>query len=103
MLFGHYNKRCQKEIDPTAEYYPYAFTGMGLKHRITTLGAAIGLHQLHHAADIETRRRAILARYTTGLAGNPVVTPAIVPDTDGQHWSLCARAAIPPRQRLGLP
>src|SRR5205807_200800 len=32
LLFGHYNKRCQAEIDPSAPYYPYAFTGMGLKH-----------------------------------------------------------------------
>lgn len=85
LLFGHYNKRCQKEIDPGAEYYPYAFTGMGLKHRITTLGAAIGVHQLDHATDIEARRRAILTRYATGLAGNPVITPAIGPETDGEH------------------
>jgi perosamine synthetase len=85
LLFGHYNKRCQTEIDPGAEYYPYAFTGMGLKHRITTLGAAIGAHQLDHATEIETRRRAILTRYTTSLADNPVITTAIVPDTDAQH------------------
>ncbi|MGH3765925.1 MAG: DegT/DnrJ/EryC1/StrS family aminotransferase [Pseudonocardiaceae bacterium] len=85
LLFGHYNKRCQTEIHPGAEYYPYAFTGMGLKHRITTLGAAIGVHQLDHAPDVETRRRAILTRYTTGLADNPVITPAIVPEADGQH------------------
>ncbi|WP_033440893.1 DegT/DnrJ/EryC1/StrS family aminotransferase [Saccharothrix sp. NRRL B-16314] len=85
LLFGHYNKRCQKEIHPGAEYYPYAFTGMGLKHRITTLGAAIGVHQLDHAPDIETRRRTILTRYASGLADNPVITPAIVPETDGQH------------------
>lgn len=85
LLFGHYNKRCQTEIDPGAEYYPYAFTGMGLKHRITTLGAAIGVHQLHHASEIEARRRAILTRYTASLAGNPVITTAIVPDTDAQH------------------
>ncbi len=85
LLFGHYNKRCQKEINPGAEYYPYAFTGMGLKHRITTLGAAIGVHQLDHAVDIETRRRAILARYAAGLADNPVITPAIVSKADGKH------------------
>lgn len=85
LLFGHYNKRCQKEIDPSAEYYPYAFTGMGLKHRITTLGAAIGVHQLAHAADIERRRRTILARYVAGLADNPVIAPAVVPEADGQH------------------
>ncbi|MFE0025522.1 DegT/DnrJ/EryC1/StrS family aminotransferase [Amycolatopsis sp. NPDC059021] len=85
LLYGHYNKRCQHEIDPAAEYYPYAFTGMGLKHRITTLGAAIGVHQLAHAADIEARRRAVLTRYTTALHGNPVITPAIVPETDSDH------------------
>jgi dTDP-4-amino-4,6-dideoxygalactose transaminase len=85
LLFGHYNKRCQAEIDRNASYYPYAFTGMGLKHRITTLGAAIGLHQLRHAAGIEDRRRRILRRYLTGLADNPVITPEIVPETDGQH------------------
>jgi dTDP-4-amino-4,6-dideoxygalactose transaminase len=85
LLFGHYNKRCQKEINPSAEYYPYAFTGMGLKHRITTLGAAIGVHQLGRAADIENRRRAILARYAAGLADNPVIAPAVVSETDGLH------------------
>jgi perosamine synthetase len=85
LLFGHYNKRCQKEIDPTAEYFPYAFTGMGLKHRITTLGAAIGVHQLDHAADIEARRRTTLTRYVTDLADNPVITPVIVPGAEGQH------------------
>ena len=85
LLFGHYNKRCQQEIDPNAEYYPYAFTGMGLKHRITTLGAAVGVHQLGIAGDIERRRRATLARYISGLDSNPVIAPAVVPDTDGQH------------------
>ncbi|WP_322770653.1 DegT/DnrJ/EryC1/StrS family aminotransferase, partial [Frankia sp. Cr1] len=29
LLFGHYNKRCKTEIDPAADYYPFAFTGMG--------------------------------------------------------------------------
>ncbi len=58
LLFGHYNKRCLTEIDPNAEYYPFAFTGMGLKHRITTLGAAIGVHQLARAGEIERRDRA---------------------------------------------
>jgi dTDP-4-amino-4,6-dideoxygalactose transaminase len=85
LLYGHYNKRCLSEIDRAAPYYPFAFTGMGLKHRITTLGAAIGVHQLEHARDIETRRRAILAHYSTELVGNPVITPVTVPDSDGCH------------------
>jgi dTDP-4-amino-4,6-dideoxygalactose transaminase len=85
LLYGHYNKRCVKEISKNAEYYPYAFTGMGLKHRITTLGAAIGVHQLGRAADIEARRRSVLARFIAGLAGNPVISPIVVPATQGQH------------------
>src|SRR5258707_7447945 len=64
LLYGHYNKRCVKEIGKNAEYYPYAFTGMGLKHRITTLGAAIGVHQLSRAPDIEAPSPDDLARFT---------------------------------------
>ncbi|TDD68413.1 aminotransferase class V-fold PLP-dependent enzyme [Actinomadura darangshiensis] len=85
LLYGHYNKRCLTEIDPTAEFAPFAFTGMGLKHRITTLGAAIGLHQLSRADDIERRRRTVLDTFVNGLDGNPVLTPAIVPAEVGQH------------------
>jgi len=76
LLHGHYNKRCYQEIDPAAEYYSFAFTGMGLKSRMTTLGAAIGLHQLAAAPQIEARRRAIHDRYRDGLADNPVVSVA---------------------------
>lgn len=85
LLYGHYNKRCLAEIGQDAEYYPFAFTGMGLKHRITTLGAAIGLHQLERAGDIEARRRAVLSTFIASLDGNPVIIPAIVPADHGQH------------------
>jgi perosamine synthetase len=85
LLYGHYNKRCLTEIDQSADHYAYAFTGMGLKHRITTLGAAIGVHQLARAADIETRRRDVLGTFVEGLAGNPVIAPAVVPATHGSH------------------
>jgi perosamine synthetase len=85
LLYGHYNKRCSEEISKDAPYYPYALTGMGLKHRITTLGAAIGVHQLGRAADIETRRRGVLSRFSAALAGNPVISPILVPATQGQH------------------
>ncbi|GIF01131.1 DegT/DnrJ/EryC1/StrS family aminotransferase [Paractinoplanes rishiriensis] len=85
LLFGHYNKRCQTEIDPDADYYPFAYTGMGLKHRMHPLAAAIGLHQLQRAGQIEQRRRQILDRLTTGLAGNPVITTAVVPTDRGRH------------------
>lgn len=84
LLFGHYNKRCLTEIDPAAPYYPYAVTGMGLKERITTLGAALGVHQLDHAGEIEDRRRAILDRYTRVLADNPVIAPVPL-DPQARH------------------
>jgi perosamine synthetase len=85
LLFGHYNKRCRTEIDPAADYYPFAFTGMGLKHRIHPLAAAIGVHQLTRARDIEQRRRAVLGRFVTGLHSNPVITPVAVPADRGSH------------------
>jgi len=85
LLHGHYNKRCFKEIDPTRAYYPYALTGMGLKSRATTLGAAIGLDQLGKAKDIEARRRAVLAAYTDALSGNPVLSPVLVDPAHGRH------------------
>ncbi|MFD6770818.1 DegT/DnrJ/EryC1/StrS family aminotransferase, partial [Micromonospora chalcea] len=69
----------------SAEYYPFAFTGMGLKHRMTTLGAAIGLHQLAQADKIEARRRGVLSRVRQELADNPVVTPVLVPEDRGRH------------------
>jgi perosamine synthetase len=85
LLFGHYNKRCQSEIDPGTDYYPFAYTGMGLKHRMHPLAAAIGVHQLQRASEIERRRRQILERVTTGLAVNPVITTAVVPAHHGRH------------------
>ncbi|MEU1606018.1 DegT/DnrJ/EryC1/StrS family aminotransferase [Micromonospora matsumotoense] len=85
LLFGHYNKRCQSEIDPKADYYPFAYTGMGLKHRMHPLAAAIGVHQLGRADDIEQRRREILDRVTASLAANPVITTSLVPHQLGRH------------------
>lgn len=85
ILYAHYNKRARAEIDVGSPWYPYAYTGMGLKHRITTLGAAIGVHQLARAAEIQARRRAVLDRFAKALAGNPVIAPLIVPADAGRH------------------
>nr|WSX75836.1 aminotransferase class I/II-fold pyridoxal phosphate-dependent enzyme [Streptomyces sp. NBC_00899] len=85
LLHGHYNKRCFSEINPERPYAAYALTGMGLKSRATTLGAAIGLDQLRKAPQIQARRRAILDAYTAELADNPVVSPAVVDPRLGQH------------------
>jgi len=85
VLYAHYNKRALAEIDPASDLHAFAFTGMGLKHRMTTLGAAIGVHQLARAKDIETRRRTNLSRFIDTLATNPVLTPIVVPADLGEH------------------
>ncbi|MFD7735033.1 DegT/DnrJ/EryC1/StrS family aminotransferase [Kitasatospora phosalacinea] len=85
LLHGHYNKRSFQEINPQAPHYRYALTGMGLKSRMTTLSAAIGLDQLGKADDIEQRRRAILDRFADVLDGNPVVSLATVDPERGSN------------------
>ncbi|AYF75286.1 aminotransferase class V-fold PLP-dependent enzyme [Nocardia yunnanensis] len=85
ILFGHYGKRSATEIDAAKPYARFAMTGMGLKERITTLGAAIGVHQLARAADIEDRRRAILDRFAQALADNPALQPIRVDLAEGSH------------------
>ncbi|MEU5383243.1 DegT/DnrJ/EryC1/StrS family aminotransferase [Kitasatospora cineracea] len=85
LLHGHYNKRSFKEISPDAPYYRYALTGMGLKSRMTTLSAAIGLDQLAKADDIERRRRAVLGQFAAVLDGNPVVSLANVDPERGAN------------------
>ncbi len=85
LLHGHYNKRCFTEIDRSRPYYPYALTGMGLKARATTLGAAIGLDQLAKADAIEARRRQVIDLFLSALDGNPVVSPVVVAPHNGAH------------------
>ena len=46
LLHGQYNKRCKNELPPGYHLARYAVTGMGLKHRIHPLAAAIALDQL---------------------------------------------------------
>ncbi|WP_327749785.1 aminotransferase class I/II-fold pyridoxal phosphate-dependent enzyme [Streptomyces europaeiscabiei] len=85
LLHGQYNKRCFQEISADRPHAAYALTGMGLKSRSTTLGAAIGLDQLAVAADIESRRRHILGRFDKALAGNPVVSLSRSAGDRGEH------------------
>ncbi|MFI6281684.1 aminotransferase class I/II-fold pyridoxal phosphate-dependent enzyme [Streptomyces sp. NPDC050988] len=85
VLYAHYNKRSLTEIDPAAEHFPFAFTGMGLKERMTTLGAAIGMHQLGRADQVEARRRQNLDALIKTLDGNPVIAPVTVPPERGEH------------------
>jgi dTDP-4-amino-4,6-dideoxygalactose transaminase len=91
LLYGHYNKRCLKEISSEAEYYPFAFTGMGLKHRLTTLGAAIGLHQLARAGDIEKRPTRVSTASTWWAY---VLSPATRPSPGTSSFP-----SVPPKER----
>ena len=45
-MHGQYNKLCRNESPPDSPFHPFALTGMGLKHRLLPLAAAIGLEQL---------------------------------------------------------
>lgn len=85
LLHGHYNKRARTEIPADRAYSRYALTGMGLKARPTTLGAAIGLDQLAKADAIEHRRREILEAFRDALADNPVISPVLVDPAQGTH------------------
>ncbi|WP_100448108.1 DegT/DnrJ/EryC1/StrS family aminotransferase [Glycomyces xiaoerkulensis] len=62
LLHGQYNKRCRNELPEDHEFYRYAVTGMGLKHRIHALAARIALDQLR---DLDTylEGRANVANY----------------------------------------
>jgi perosamine synthetase len=96
LLYGHYNKRSLTEINPDREYYPFAFTGMGLKERMHTLAAAIGVHQLHRADEIERRRRTILDRFAMGLGANPVIRPLVAKANRAMHGLYVAGLSFHP-------
>jgi dTDP-4-amino-4,6-dideoxygalactose transaminase len=71
LLHGQYNKRCRTEIPEHHSLHRYAVTGMGLKHRIHPLAAAIALDQLGHLDDYLTGRNRIAAHITDRLDGLP--------------------------------
>ena len=84
LLFGHYNKRCRKEIDQNSPLYEYAITGYGLKLRAHPLAIAMADEQFDHLEKwIESKNRN--AEYLTKLLKNisgiklPVVKKTIRP------------------------
>jgi len=56
-LLGHYNKRCQQEIDENSPLYQYRVTGMGLKLRAHPLAISIAKEQLTHLQDWHKQKR----------------------------------------------
>ncbi len=85
LLFGHYNFRCQREIDPQKPYYKYALTGMGLKHRAHPLAMALGVNQLNAVKDIESRRRRNLITLTKGIKKDSALQPILIDPIKGEH------------------
>ncbi|MGY1982930.1 DegT/DnrJ/EryC1/StrS family aminotransferase [Nocardia gipuzkoensis] len=74
LLHGQYNKRCRNEIPAHSDLSRYAVTGMGLKHRIHPLAAAIALEQLAHLDDYLTGRQRIAEYIHDELRREPGLT-----------------------------
>lgn len=71
LLHGQYNKRTKSEIPEGHPLYSYAATGMGLKHRIHPLAAAIALNQLERLEHYLDGRAQIAAYLIEQLRDTP--------------------------------
>ena len=76
-----------REVFDRNEAWFYEVVAPGFKYNLTDIAAALGIHQLHKAQAFLQRRSAIAARYTAGLAGLPVQTPYLHPDST-HAWHL---------------
>ncbi len=86
LLHGHYNKRCRSEIPEDHPLARFGVTGMGLKHRIHPLAAALGLQQLGRL-DHSLEGRASFARYLCEqLAMLPGISVPQVPSSAWPAW-----------------
>ncbi|MFI6042607.1 DegT/DnrJ/EryC1/StrS family aminotransferase [Nocardia sp. NPDC051321] len=74
LLHGQYNKRCRSGIPADSALHRYAVTGMGLKHRIHPLAAAIALEQLSRLDDYLDGRQRIAEHIAEELGELPGVT-----------------------------
>lgn len=102
LLHGQYNKRCRNEIPESDPLYRYAITGMGLKHRIHPLAAAIGLDQLSNLDTYLAGRDRIAAYLCERLREIPGVEPIVPMEGDRSSWyGLILR--YHPGQLGGLP
>lgn len=86
LLHGQYNKRCTREIPKDHPLYPYAVTGMGLKHRIHPLAASIALDQLYHLDDYLVGRAEIAQFLTTELHDVPGIRVPSVSNKLQPSW-----------------
>jgi dTDP-4-amino-4,6-dideoxygalactose transaminase len=86
LLHGQYNKRCRNEIPKTDERYRYAVTGMGLKHRIHPLAAAMGLEQLGSLDDYLAGRETVAASLCEQLRDIHGIEPIVPAEGDRSSW-----------------
>jgi dTDP-4-amino-4,6-dideoxygalactose transaminase len=76
-----------REVFDRNEAWFYEVVAPGFKYNLTDIAAALGIHQLRQAHAFLQRRSAIAARYTAGLAGLPLQTPYLHPDST-HAWHL---------------
>jgi perosamine synthetase len=89
LLHGQYNKRCRNELPSDYRLARYAVTGMGLKHRIHPLAAAIACDQLGHLDEYLKGRERIAAYLIEHLDELPgIVVPRLRPDVRSSWYGL---------------
>ncbi|SDL66082.1 dTDP-4-amino-4,6-dideoxygalactose transaminase [Glycomyces sambucus] len=86
LLHGQYNKRCRNEIPKTDDLYRYAVTGMGLKHRIHPLAAAMGLEQLGNLDTYLAGRDETATYLRDQLSDIPGIEPIAPAEGDRSSW-----------------
>jgi perosamine synthetase len=86
LLHGQYNKRCKNELPADYPLARYAVTGMGLKHRIHPLAAAIALDQLEHLDGYLAGRARIAAYMCEQLGDLPGILVPRLPESMHSSW-----------------
>jgi dTDP-4-amino-4,6-dideoxygalactose transaminase len=76
-----------REVFDRNEAWFYEVVAPGFKYNLTDIAAALGIHQLRQAHAFLQRRSTIATRYTAGLAGLPLQTPYLHPEST-HAWHL---------------
>nr|WP_218003367.1 DegT/DnrJ/EryC1/StrS family aminotransferase [Nocardia transvalensis] len=101
LLHGQYNKRCREEIPVSFSLSRYSVTGMGLKHRIHPMGAALALEQLGRLDEYLEGRANIAERICAGLEDlDGIVMPHRDTGIRSSWYGLIIRNE---EQELGVP
>ncbi len=86
LLFGHYNKRCKREIPVDHPLHLFAVTGMGLKLRIHPLAAAIADEQFDNLESVLEGRRKTAGRMRNALQGVAGISVPKVGEGKSPSW-----------------